>query len=394
VSAPARHTPSAAATPRPERSAPLLNEYATLFDIHYLPRGLVLYESLRKVCPDARLRVLCMDAVTKRILDRLELPSLITIALEELEHHDPELAAARPSRSRVEYCWTAAAPLCLYCLEQDPALELITYLDADVMFYADPAPVAAELGSGSILLTPHRYSPRWQWLERDSGKYNVQLVTFRRDPEALEVLRWWRSRCIEWCYDRVEDGKFGDQRYLDDWPERFPGTRVLEHPGSGFGPWSTGRYTLQRRTDSVLVDGKPLIFHHFHGLHVYRPGRFGSALDLAAGAREIRIGGLDARWSTDFPLTRFELDAIWQPYVVQLARQKARVLSLEPRLLPALAPYRASGLVRRLALRMPPPLPALASHTLHALSSRSRHGAKPATPHCSLGWQKRRRSTL
>jgi hypothetical protein len=335
-----------------------------------------------------------MDVMTERILDRLGLPSLITIALDDLERHDPELAAARQTRSRVEYCWTAAAPLCLYCLEQDPTLKLITYLDADVMFYANSAPVAAELGSGSILLTPHRYAPRWQWLERDSGKYNVQLVTFRRDPEALEVLRWWRARCIEWCYARVEDGKFGDQRYLDDWPERFPGTRVLEHPSSGFGPWSSGRYTLQRQADSVLVEGKPLIFHHFHGLHIYRPGGFGSALDLAAGAREIRIGEFDARWSTDFPLTQFELNAIWQPYVVQLARQKERVLSLEPGLLPALAPYRSSGLVRRLALRMPRPLPALASHTLHAIASRSRSGPKAATPdpHRSLGWQKSRRS--
>jgi hypothetical protein len=335
-----------------------------------------------------------MDAMTKQLLDRLQLPSLITIGLEELERHDPELAAAGQTRSRVEYCWTAAAPLCLYCLETDRTLELITYLDADVMFYANSASVCDELGSGSILLTPHRYAPRWQWLERDSGKYNVQLVTFRRDPEALDVLRWWRARCIEWCYNRVEDGKYGDQRYLDDWPERFPHVRVLEHPGGGLGPWSSGRFSLQRQAGSVLVEGKPLVFHHFHGLHIYRPGGFASALDHATGAREIRIGEVDARWATDFPLTRFELDAIWQPYVVELARQTERVLALEPGLLSKLAPRPESGLARRLALRMPRPLPALASHALHAIASRSRGGATATAtdPNGSIGWQKGQRS--
>jgi hypothetical protein len=335
-----------------------------------------------------------MDAMTKQLLDRLRLPSLTTIGLEELERHDPELAAAGQTRSRVEYCWTAAAPLTLYCLEQDRTLELITYLDADVRFYANSAPVCDELGSGSILLTPHRYAPRWQWLERGSGKYNVQLVTFRRDPEALDVLRWWRARCIEWCYNRVEDGKYGDQRYLDDWPERFSHVRVLEHPGGGLGPWSSGRFSLQRQAGSVLVEGKPLVFHHFHGLHIYRPGGLASALDHAAGARDIRIGEVDARWATDFPLTRFELDAIWQPYVVELARQTERVLALEPGLLSKLVPRHESGLTRRLALRMPRPLPALASHALHAIASRSRGGATATTtdPHGSIGRQKGQRS--
>ena len=75
------------------------NEFCTLFDRNYLPRGLVLYRSLERVCADFRLRVFCMDDETQTVLDRMALPNLRVIGLAELELHDPELLAVKPTRT-------------------------------------------------------------------------------------------------------------------------------------------------------------------------------------------------------------------------------------------------------------------------------------------------------
>src|SRR6186997_1456649 len=91
-------------------------EFCTLFDVNYLPRALALHASLRAVEPRARLRAFCMDERTHRVLLDLSLPGLVPVALADLERLDPELAAVKPDRSHVEYCWTATPSVVRYCL--------------------------------------------------------------------------------------------------------------------------------------------------------------------------------------------------------------------------------------------------------------------------------------
>jgi len=306
------------------------NEFCTLFDSGYAMRGLVLYHSLARVCDDFRLRVFCMDDETKSILDRLELPNLITVSLPELEAHDRDLLAVKPTRGHVDYLLTATPCICLYTLEREPDVDLITYLDADLMFFRDPAPLFDELGDASVGITPHRYPPRLKRYEALSGIYNVQFLPFRRDDRGLEVLRWWRERCLEWCYFRYEDGKLGDQKYLDDWPTRFRGVHVLENPGGGLAPWNVENYELARANGSPTVDGRPLIFHHYHSLRVYsgltalrRRGLFASSYNFTDG--EVPIV-----WKTGYPLDGEQRELLWEPYVRELGRAVAELRGVEP----------------------------------------------------------------
>lgn len=241
-----------------------MRHFCTYFDLNYLPRGLALYRSLMRVCPAFRLWILCMDAECYRLLIRLSLPNLQVIALEDFERADPELSATKPSRSRLEYYFTCSPSLPLYILRQEPSLDMVTYLDADLYFFSDVEPIFKAFGAHSIGITGHRFPPALRQLE-EYGRYNVGWLTFRNDPPAVECLEWWRRRCLEWCYDRCEDGRFADQKYLDEWPVRFPKTKVLEHAGLNAAPWNLSGSVVAATPAGVFINEAPLVCFHFHG---------------------------------------------------------------------------------------------------------------------------------
>jgi hypothetical protein len=239
--------------------------FCTYFDRNYLLRGLALYRSLQRHCGSFELWVLCMDTVAYDVLTELRLPGLFPISLAEFEAHDDGLKRVKTTRSTIEYYFTCSPSLPLFVLHHNPHIDLVTYLDADLFFFADPAPLYREIGEASIAIIGHRFAPHMTEWER-YGIYNVGWLTFRRDQHGLECLQWWRERCLEWCYDRLDEGRFADQKYLDDWPRRFHSVRVLQHKGANLAPWNLTNYEIACSSGNVLVDTDPLIFFHFHRL--------------------------------------------------------------------------------------------------------------------------------
>ena len=239
--------------------------FTTLFDRNYLIKGLVLYNSLRKTRRAFTLYVLCMDDMTYDILAALGLKNVRLISLDEFE--DAALKSVKPTRSAAEYCWTCTPSLPLYVLQAHPEVHLISYLDADLFFFSDPQPIFDEFGNNSIMIIEHRFPAHLKYLEAN-GIYNVEMVAFRRDESGLECLKWWRERCLEWCFNRLEDGRLGDQKYLDDWPTRFAGVHVLGHLGAGVAPWNVEQYDVTEVDGKIMINGYPLVFYHFHQFYL------------------------------------------------------------------------------------------------------------------------------
>ena len=247
-----------------------MRHYCTYFDAHYCLRGLTLYRSLQKHAGEFTLWVLCCDEASFQNLQTLDMDNLKPVRLAEVETFEPRLREAKSNRNPIEYLWTLSPIWPLYLFERDASIELLTYLDADLFLYASPQPLFDEMGDGSIAMFSHRLPDRTRHME-EFGVYNVGWLSFRRDKDGLACLKRWREQCLEWCYDRCEDGKHGDQCYLDSWPDDYAGTRVLEHEGAGVAPWNWTRYRFSRRDGQLYSNEAPLIFFHFHGLRFLTP---------------------------------------------------------------------------------------------------------------------------
>ncbi|ETR66572.1 MAG: glycosyltransferase [Candidatus Magnetoglobus multicellularis str. Araruama] len=286
--------------------------YCTYFDRNYLAKGLALIESLdiHESCP-YQLIVICLDTLTLNFFNFVNYKNVKAISLNEVEKNDTELKRAKSNRSLIEYYWTLTPTILLRLFEWYPWIKIITYLDADLFFYASPDPILHELGNNSVMLHEHRFSPEQQYLERN-GKYNKGILCFKNDFNSLKVLNWWRNQCNKWCYHRLEDGKFGDQLYLNQFPIRFKGITVLQNIGAGVAPWNHIQYEFSEdNTGKKLVNKKPLIFYHFHSLEIVTP--------------EIIVP------SKYFPTTPFTIDIIkicFEQYAQQLYKNFQKLQSI------------------------------------------------------------------
>lgn len=300
--------------------------YTTLFDSYYLNRALAMHESLLRKSPDFHLYMFAFDDKSEQILKALNLEHVTVISLKEFE--DERLLSIKAGRTKGEYCWTSTSSTIYYCIKRFN-LDHCTYLDADLYFFSNPNVLVEELNSDSILITEHRYTKKYDQ-SATSGKYCVQFMTFRNTPQGMKALTWWRDRCIEWCFDRFEDGKFGDQKYLDDWTTRFKGVHVLEHLGGGVAPWNVqqfdiigkpGSYKVKEKTTEKVFD---LVFYHFHGVRFLKDNTVDlGAYNLSTTAKRLYAEYFKSIGDANQKLLSFNFNPIIQTYQTKKAMPHA-----------------------------------------------------------------------
>ena len=144
-------------------------------------------------------------------------------------------------------------------------------------FFASPEPVFHELADSSIGITEHRFSKRNE-ARLKFGRFNVGWLSFRNDHQGRACIEWWREHCIEWCYERFDNNRYADQKYLDDWPKLFDKLSVIQHKGVNVGPWNVDRYSIRRAENTVWIEDQPLICFHFHGFKQLSPFLFDTNL--------------------------------------------------------------------------------------------------------------------
>lgn len=244
-----------------------IEHFCTLFDSNFLPMGVTLHSSLMQQSKAFHLWILCMDDLAEKQLQYLNLPYVTLIPLVSVE--TDALLAAKAQRSRGEYCWTLTSFLFSAVFDRSLAVQRVTYLDADLFFFRDPKILIDEFEAygRDVLLTEHAYAPNYDQIHI-SGRFCVQFMTFKRNDSAQEVLHWWQEKCLDWCFGRLEDGKFGDQKYLDLWPILFADRIwILQQKENALAPWNIDYFS-----QNVEASHRP-VFYHFHGFRIVSPKR-------------------------------------------------------------------------------------------------------------------------
>lgn len=244
--------------------------FCTLFDSNYLDRGIVMYQSMEAVMDDFKLFVIAFDEKCEQVLKENAFKSMVVISRNDFE--DSKLKMAAENRSSREYIWTCSGYSIKYVLEHYD-ISACTYIDADMLFYRDPAVLLKELetNGADVGIIAHGFAPypEYRVMEAKTGRYCVEFNTFINNDNGKKVLNWWIEECLKCCTEIPDGRHFGDQKYLDELKERFHGIYEYKDIGAGVAPWNLDKFVMHQKgfvEDRISGESKPIIFCHFHNL--------------------------------------------------------------------------------------------------------------------------------
>jgi hypothetical protein len=253
--------------------------FCSHFDHHYAVRALVMVDSLKSLGVPFRIWVLCLTEECQQILNLIKCPEIHLTSLDQLEKDYPELINAKKDRSLAEYYFTLSPYWPRWILENFKPIDSVTYLDADLLFLNSPKPLFVDVQDYSIGIIEHRFHPDFD-ISEHYGRFNVGWIFFKKDQAGLACLTKWSRQCLEWCKDKAEEGKFADQKYLDNWNEDFDGTYIYSHPGANVAPWNLNTHNISLENGTLMSDGQPVIFYHFQMIRALDATHVSSSLEV------------------------------------------------------------------------------------------------------------------
>lgn len=250
----------------------MINGFCIILSKYRLYQGITLYRSLAYNYNSFRVFILCIDEEAFEICNKLQLKNTILVKTDVLQ--DGRLNVIKMDRRLNEYCWTLKPFFLEYIMNEYDYLDNVVYLDADLCFFNDPTPIFECSKNYCALLSEHDFLEKNSIVEKNCGKYNSGFIVFKKCKTSLDILKWWEEKCIDWCFDGLDEGKFGDQKYLDLMPRLFEGICSITVPGVNIAPWNEGKYYFNNQFDKVHANQEKLICYHYCGLRLLNKNQF------------------------------------------------------------------------------------------------------------------------
>ncbi len=247
----------------------------TIAATNYLPRALVLHDSLKVQHPEADFWLLLIDDAPLGLLSlrALERRAIHILRVSEIGLPPEEVANFRMAYDLTEIS-TAYKPWMMETVIRLTGLHIF-YLDPDIEFFAPMNSLVAAVETHDLVLTPHVLHPmprdNCQPAESDimgSGIYNLGFLGMNR--KALPMINWWKERLKRECYSAPAEQRFTDQRWIDFAPSLFD-CFISKDETFNVAYWNADSRPVVLEDGRYLVRGKPLSFYHYSGLSEKTP---------------------------------------------------------------------------------------------------------------------------
>ena len=234
----------------------------TVCNIAYLPKALVLADSLREH-NQMRLNIVLFD-IKQELTPSPE--SVDIIWVEDLGV--PEWKQLAFIYDIIEFSTSLKPYIALKLLEKHAR---VIFLDPDTAVYSSLEPVLNDLDSSPVVLTPHYIKPQPDTDDESDlgmmrfGSFNLGFFAVKRGSESTYFLNWWSKRCIDFCFMESQFGLSTDQKWVSIAPCFFEFLKISFNPGYNAAPWNTfERMLTGKRDNQYLVNNDyPLVFFHF-----------------------------------------------------------------------------------------------------------------------------------
>lgn len=171
-----------------------------------------------------------------------------------------------------------------YLIDTYKNVEKIIYFDPDIQIFNNLSLVEKYLEINDILITPHilhtlpidDLSPS-ENLFLNFGIYNLGFMALNaKSQNTLDLLNWWEEKTLKIGFNRVSEGLFVDQLWINLAPIFFNNVKVLQEYGFNVAPWNLHERNLINKNDNeyIMKDSSKLIFYHFSSYNYTKPELF------------------------------------------------------------------------------------------------------------------------
>jgi hypothetical protein len=249
----------------------------TICSNNYLAQAKILGDSLLEYNPDYKMVIgLCdekIEGIDYGFFQNIEVVSLREINLQTFEDIISKYDI-------VELNTSIKPSFFKYFIQEYPELKSVVYLDPDIQIFDTLDILDSYLLHDDILLTPHIFKPipvddllPAENLFLNFGIYNLGFLALNpKSSTVMQFIDWWEERTLKIGYNRVSEGLFVDQLWINLVPLFFDKVKVLPEYGLNVAPWNLHERSIYKGGSKYkMEDETSLYFFHFSNYNYLNP---------------------------------------------------------------------------------------------------------------------------